>query len=453
MRFLIMPRKRASCETHPMGDAMGQFFAAAKAAIAKHIVSLLLLPVAAIIVAAIFYFVFGSSESTSEIHPVIGHENSSRKVDVVLVHGVDGDAFSTWTSPNDPKAFWPRWLGEQNADFGVWTFGYPAATTVFTGEAMGLVDRGNNLLTVLEANGFADDEDRPLVFVVHSFGGLVVKQALRTAADSKEESWQKIRRRTKGIFFISTPHSGSQLASFVKHVGGRLARDTVRDLEYAESSLIDLNHWYRDNSLELGVQTQSVCETRKTAGVMIVDKVVGDPAIPGARVRMLDGDHISICKLKSDQDTLFKQTNSFIKGLLRRPPPLDCPPGANDVAAGGCNDPPSADEVQAPPKERPEDVVLFYENKTGEVITIVLFDWSRHYGKINGPCRILDTPADDEQMEYQSFTADSTGWFSVYVYQPNGKYSPCLGTANLFASRKPRIVITRDGHDYVAEIK
>lgn len=432
---------------------MGEFFASAKAAIARHIVGLLVLPVAAIIAAAVAYFVFGSSESASEIHPVIGTGNASRKVDVVFVHGVDGNAISTWTSPDDNEAFWPRWLGEKNTDFGIWTFGYPAATTVFTGEAMGLVDRGNNLLTVLEANGFAEDENRPLVFVVHSFGGLVVKQALRTASDSKDESWNKIRRRAKGIFFISTPHAGSQLASFVNYVGGRLARDTVRDLEYAESSLIDLNLWYRDNSLDLGVNTESVCETRKTAGVMIVDKVVGDPNIPGTRIKMLDGDHISICKLKSDQDTLFKQTASFIRGLLRRPPPLDCPPGADDGAAGGCVDRPSVDEVNSPPKERPEDVVLFYENKTGAAITIVLFDWSRHYGKINGPCRILDTPANDEQMVYQSFTADSNGWFSVYVYKPNGEYSPCLGTANLFASRKPRIVVTRDGNDYVAEIK
>lgn len=432
---------------------MRKYLAAAWAAITRHIIGLVVFPIASIIVAAIVYLFFSGSESTSAIHPVVGHENTSRKIDVVFVHGVDGDAFSTWTSPHDQEAFWPQWLGEENTDFGIWTFGYPAATNVFTGEAMGLVDRGNNLLTVLDANGFAEDENRPLVFVVHSFGGLVVKQALRTAADSKEDAWNRIRRRAKGIFFISTPHSGSQLASFVNYVAGRLARDIVRDLEYAESSLIDLNLWYRDNSLDLGVKTQSVCETRKTGGVMIVDKVVGDPGIPGARVRMLDGDHISICKLTSKNDTLFKQTDSFIRGLLRRPPPLDCPPAAQEGVAGGCSDRPSIDDVNSPSKEHAGDVVLFYENRTGEAITIVLFDWSRHYNKINGSCRILDTPANGEQMVYQSFTDDSSGWFSVYVYQPNGEYSPCLGTANLFASRKPRIIVTRDGNDYVADFK
>ena len=64
------------------------------------------------------------------------------------------------------------------------------------------------------------------MFICHSLGGLLVKQLLRHARDLKDHRWQAVTDRTRAIIFLSTPHSGADLASWLKHIG-TLLRSTV----------------------------------------------------------------------------------------------------------------------------------------------------------------------------------------------------------------------------------
>lgn len=48
-----------------------------------------------------------------------------------------------------------------------------------------------------------------MVFVAHSLGGLVIKQALLLAFNSLDESHHKVLDATLGIFFFGTPHRGN----------------------------------------------------------------------------------------------------------------------------------------------------------------------------------------------------------------------------------------------------
>jgi hypothetical protein len=49
----------------------------------------------------------------------------------------------------------------------------------------------------------------PIIFVCHSLGGLVVKNALVGARKSDNEDIQEVFRATTGIIFLGTPHDGS----------------------------------------------------------------------------------------------------------------------------------------------------------------------------------------------------------------------------------------------------
>ncbi|KAI9786679.1 MAG: hypothetical protein M1839_006230 [Geoglossum umbratile] len=60
---------------------------------------------------------------------------------------------------------------------------------------------------------------RPLIFVGHSYGGLVIKQAMVCAAECKPErawydNWQSIVTSVSGIIYLGTPHDGSRLARY-----------------------------------------------------------------------------------------------------------------------------------------------------------------------------------------------------------------------------------------------
>jgi hypothetical protein len=54
--------------------------------------------------------------------------------------------------------------------------------------------------------------NRPILFVVHSMGGLVVEEGLTLSRDSSEPHVENVYKATFGVAFLGTPHRGSGLA-------------------------------------------------------------------------------------------------------------------------------------------------------------------------------------------------------------------------------------------------
>ena len=59
------------------------------------------------------------------------------------------------------------------------------------------------------------EQARPIIFVCHSLGGIVVKQALVHAA-LHDELYGDIRKATVGLMFFGTPHGGGNKADTAK---------------------------------------------------------------------------------------------------------------------------------------------------------------------------------------------------------------------------------------------
>ena len=56
------------------------------------------------------------------------------------------------------------------------------------------------------------EKHRPLIFIAHSMGGLLVKQAL-VGAGTRSFDYGCIKASTKGLVFFATPHGGGNLAT------------------------------------------------------------------------------------------------------------------------------------------------------------------------------------------------------------------------------------------------
>ena len=85
----------------------------------------------------------------AELTQVHNPANATGKPRIVFVHGLDGDARSTWMS--DPKVaatLWPKWLGE-DTQCPVWLLGYGAATSRWKGDAMALPRQATAVLECL----------------------------------------------------------------------------------------------------------------------------------------------------------------------------------------------------------------------------------------------------------------------------------------------------------------
>lgn len=66
-----------------------------------------------------------------------------------------------------------------------------------------------NLLNRL-ASKREDADERPILFVAHSLGGIIVKRALVEA--KLDGTYEAIRNATYGIAFFGTPHQGGNFA-------------------------------------------------------------------------------------------------------------------------------------------------------------------------------------------------------------------------------------------------
>lgn len=246
----------------------------------------------------------------SILHPISGCETDSRQADVLFLHGLGGDPFTTWRYGKDDSTSWPHWLGEEFPDVGVWSLGYAAGPTKWmrpvgwlaswvssrwrdAGHSMPLPDRGLQVLDLLVQRGFGR---RPILFICHSLGGLLAKQILRTSAEATSSQAQDIFRRTRAVMFLATPHDGATLASLASAFR-RIFRTNVsmEDLRAHDPHLRNLKNWYRNHALQAGIETVTYFETREVLGARIVNESSMSPEV-GRDPVGLDEDHLSIAK-------------------------------------------------------------------------------------------------------------------------------------------------------------
>ena len=239
----------------------------------------------------------------------IGSEHSNVEGDVIFVHGLDGSWDNTWCySKGDDDSFWPMWLAKDLPHLAVHSLDYNASASGWFGTGMSLTDRAKNVLTRLEADGIGT---RPLVFICHSLGGLVVKQVLRTGFEFGEPAWEAIAQQTRGIIFLATPHAGSQLADFMSKLGTLLQQTvTAKELKKNEPVLRDLTLWYRNNLPKRGVETLVFFETQDTNRVRVVDETSSDAGV--GIPRPVDANHRTICKPLDRTSVVYAKSRQFV---------------------------------------------------------------------------------------------------------------------------------------------
>lgn len=261
----------------------------------------------------------------SEVVPV--HDPRDAVLDVVFVHGLDGDARRSW-SREDPGSWWPAWLAEDVPGVAVWSVGYDAWSSGWRGRALSMPDRAVNLMALLQNHGIGD---RPLCFVTHSMGGLLVKEILLHAADGRTD-FASFATEVRGVVFLATPHTGSGVTKAVDALGA-LYRGTaaVRDLQRNDAHLRQLNDRYRDWASTTSVGHLVFSETRPTKGVRVVDETSANPGLAGIRPIPVDANHIDICKPATRAALVYGQVKRFVAGIAAGPAPIGAA-GAGSVA-------------------------------------------------------------------------------------------------------------------------
>jgi pimeloyl-ACP methyl ester carboxylesterase len=272
----------------------------------------------------------------SKLHRV---SQGSKRVQgaVVFLHGLGGHPFATWQASVRADDCWPNWVAQDLPEVDIWTVEYEASPSTWHGSAMALPDRAINLLAWFETERL---QEQPLIFVGHSLGGLVVKQLLRLASDRPGMPLGRVLTATRGVVFLGTPNTGSDLASWMDRLRGVLgASAATRDLQSDSAYLRELNGWYRERAPAEDIATLVFAETRATKGFQVVEQASADPGIAGVLPIPVDADHLSIAKPSSRDELVYKRIKQFVETHLRLSP--------RSLSANAPEQPPTPSQLRA----------------------------------------------------------------------------------------------------------
>ncbi|KAJ0975964.1 hypothetical protein J5N97_017929 [Dioscorea zingiberensis] len=261
-------------------------------------------------------------------------------MDVVFIHGLRGGPFKSWRIADDKSSttsksglvekidqeagkqgtFWPsEWLTADFPDARLFTVKYKTNLTQWSGASLPLQEVSSMMLQKLTAAGIGD---RPVVFVTHSMGGLVVKQMLYQA---KMSGMKEFVNNTIGVVFYSCPHFGSKLADMPWRMGLVFRpAPSIGELRSGSPRLLELNDFIRHLHNKGILDVLSFSETQVTPIVegyggwaVRMEIVPIESAYPGfGELIVLDGtDHINSCKPVNPTDPSYSETLDFLRKL------------------------------------------------------------------------------------------------------------------------------------------
>ncbi|KAL8364545.1 hypothetical protein RB595_003703 [Gaeumannomyces hyphopodioides] len=292
---------------------------------------------------------------------ILSVPETDASVDIVFVHGFTGHPYRTWlkqgAQTSRPEAggagepprksrklhlfskahdthsvYWPTDLLPETAPGArIMTYGYdthvknklvgppPSHNTVY--------DIAWDLLVAIEAERRAFP-DRPLLFIAHSLGGIVVKEMLRR---SQGCAWQDHLRQvgssTIGVVFFGTPHSGSDPRNTLLRVAESLIRGLGWTVNQAVvDCLLPSSERLRELRDEFPVIAQrkswAIHSFQEQLGVKFLGgkKVVDDASsclnYPIEVTQHIASDHMDMCRFSGPTDPEYRKVASALQRIL-----------------------------------------------------------------------------------------------------------------------------------------
>ncbi|EFQ31780.1 LipA and NB-ARC domain-containing protein [Colletotrichum graminicola M1.001] len=283
--------------------------------------------------------------SRYEITAVFTHPDAV--VDVVLVHGLNGDPEKTWTSSDAKRVFWPaellpQSLGKTRANILVYGYNADVYTTGKSSKSASdnfISQHAQTLVTNLTLYRKSErTSNNPIIFVAHSLGGLLVKRALLYSNDVRDKNQEDARSifvSTYGIIFLGTPHTGSDMATWGL-VLQKMA-DAIAPRKVFESESVLLKTLKKDNETLENInnhfldvyqrfQIHMAHENHKTdvkgTKMLVVDAKSASPQLPGVTYYGIEATHSGMCKFNSTSAPGYRNVSTAIRDWAEEAPPV-----------------------------------------------------------------------------------------------------------------------------------
>ena len=284
-----------------------------------------------------------SNKKLQGIIPINESKIENAKLDVVFIHGLNGDAADTWINERDE--FWLSWLDDDLDDVCVWSVGYDATPSKWIDTSMPMEDTSLAILDQLHLK-LKNVPSRPIIFITHSMGGLIAKYLLNYANTTPK--YQSILENTHGVVFLAVPHDGAGGADLLLNLNLLFrVNKNVKQLSKDDPALRKLNNDFMqlvpDNDLRclsffeqkpislpnelslIGLKILSFCPIKVFNLTLPFNLCVRSPKLitivsessasgnftREPAIGILE-DHMSICKLDSRDSQIYANTIDMI---------------------------------------------------------------------------------------------------------------------------------------------
>ncbi|KAI1207405.1 uncharacterized protein F4807DRAFT_434469 [Annulohypoxylon truncatum] len=258
------------------------------------------------------------------------HGSDNANIDICFVHGLAGDRTGTWEWADDnskethswPAEFLPQDIEADRLNVRILSYGYKSFAPTPEYLTQRTLYRHSQSLLLALANLRKDCPDRPLIFVGHSLGGIVIKSALIFSSQDKSPDLLALSVSTTGIIFLGTPHNETMptldqlkwpriLANIVDltKVGNP---SLVKHLEKQSLSLQSRLQPFKALSDNISIVSYYE-EASTTLPHIIVPKPSTKPSY-GDRVDIIHAGHRDMCRFNSRENPDYKNVS---RELLR----------------------------------------------------------------------------------------------------------------------------------------
>ncbi|RWA11742.1 hypothetical protein EKO27_g3362 [Xylaria grammica] len=173
--------------------------------------------------------------------PLNDVQDETHEFDCIAISGLASHPFGSWQPKGEDKSFmWVREALPRSMPMcRAILYGYDT-TLLNSNSFQTIVDLGSSLINHIKANGWHLAGSKPLVFLAHSLGGIVLKEAFSMMANGDDQGQLILNRFLGGIFF-GVPSYGMKTSHLHAMVRGQLNEQVVKDLSTSSGYLRNLD--------------------------------------------------------------------------------------------------------------------------------------------------------------------------------------------------------------------
>ncbi|KAH8894176.1 hypothetical protein GQ53DRAFT_744927 [Thozetella sp. PMI_491] len=235
---------------------------------------------------------------------------AEHRYDCIAISGLASHPFGSWQPHGEDKSF--MWIRDVMPNYRPSTrflvYGYDTAM-VNSRSFQSIPDLSWSLISDLKANGWVSPTTKPLIFLAHSLGGVVLKQALVMLAGSGERE-KFLLSRVKGAIFFGVPSTGMVTSHLLAVVKDQPNRTLLDDLSEGSPYLHKLEKQFGGISYDRKMRFFWGYETRKSRTVIRTPG--GSYSMSGPEVVLVTKESATkgLCSLEPASTIQFDESHS-----------------------------------------------------------------------------------------------------------------------------------------------